>query len=182
MKSPFVAAIVVSLLVLCESSAQAQHKSVVYFTHPTAATGPSYIFANNDPNFKVLTGGKCGQPYLSGSFMGMADPSIKDPTQVCGWGKVYQVPDSDKVGKPGNPQTGKPGETGTAPLSILPIEAPMPVEEGAQADAARIIRDMLPRLDKSDGDKMPVIIQIRERILTMDVNNTLKYLPKRHTR
>ena len=165
MKSAFVAAIVVSLLVLCVTSAQAQHQSIVYFTHPTPQTGKSYTFDTKDPNFHILTGGKCGQPYLAGSFRGMADPSIKDPTLVCGWGKVY---DADK-----------PGQTGTAPLSILPIEAPMPVEEGAQADAARIIREMLPRLDKSDGDKVPVIIQIRERILTMDVNNTLKYLPKR---
>ena len=158
------------------NSAFAHHQSIVYFTHPTPATGKSYTFATGDRNFHVFNGGKCGQPYLGGSFQGMPDPRKKDPTQVCGWGKVYIIIDG--------PGGGDTGDTGPAPVSILPIEAPMPVESsgGAAVDAAKLIRDMLPKIVKSDGDKMPVVIQIRDTIRSLDVLNGAKSTPKRQAR
>lgn len=140
--------------------------------HPTGgggATGKSLTFNWGDPSHKVEYSKACGNFYLAGFAFGHEDPHIKDPKAVCGHGIIFFIP------------TGGNGNTGPQPLSILPIEAPMPIEPGqaSAADAAKLIREMLPRLDKTDGDNMPIVIQMRDSIRRIDVLNGTKFMPKR---
>ncbi|HEV8378169.1 MAG TPA: hypothetical protein VGP99_04915 [Tepidisphaeraceae bacterium] len=162
------------LIVVFVSRAALAGKGPAYVgtdNHPTGgpgATNQQVIFHLGDKGFHVEGPGKCGHLFLGGFAFGHPDPRLSDKNAVCGHGYVIRL---------------LPPITGPAPLSILPIEPPMPVESGAQAvDAARLIRDMLPRLDKSDGDTAPVVLQIRDRILSMDVTNGYKFMPKRQPR
>jgi hypothetical protein len=132
--------------------------------HPTGgagATGNRIRLKQGDP--RIQGPGKCGDLFLGGFAFGHPDPRIKDPSAVCGHGLVIPL---------------FPSINGPAPLSILPIEAPMPVE----GDAANVIRDLLPKIDKSDGDRMPVVIQIRDTIRSLDVLNGAKSTPRRQVR
>ena len=96
------------------------------------------------------------------------NPQDADPKAVCGHGYVTIV---------------GPPSTAPTPVSILPIQAPMPMEPGGSAivDAARFIREMLPRLDKIDGDKLPGIVQLRESIQRIDARNGSRTIPLRQT-
>jgi hypothetical protein len=178
MKPTLLVALTSGILLIGVESAQAgktqagktQDPWLVFDTHPTGgpgATGEHMTFDFNDP--RIEGPGKCGHMFLGGFAFGHPDPRIKNPEAVCGHG--YAAPAG-------------PPHTGPAPLSILPIEAPMPVESGSASavDAAKLIRDMLPKIDKSDGDKMPVVIQIRDTIRSLDVLSSAKSTPKRQVR
>jgi len=176
----FVAIVLAVLLVAADGAragkAQNEHW-LVFDNHPTGgtgATGQKETFALDDS--RIEGPGKCGHMFLGGTAFGHPDPRIKDPSAVCAHGIAARAPGPVSGGPQG-------GETGPVPLSILPIEAPMPVEGGsASVDAARLIRDMLPKIDKSDGDKMPVVIQIRDTIRSLDVLSSAKNTPKRQAR
>ena len=151
--------------------AAAEHKSVVNETHPTGgpgALGKTLEFNTGDPAFRIVPPGKggCNGPSLHGFAFGHPDPQKKDPAAVCGHGLVFIITEP---------------KGSSAPLSILPIEAPMPVasSRGLTAlESARLIRDMLPKLDKSEGDHAPVVMDIRRSITAMDAAKARKNMPK----
>jgi hypothetical protein len=137
--------------------------------HPTGgagATGNRLTLKQGDP--RIQGPGKCGNLFLGGFAFGHPDPRIKDPSAVCGHGLVIRL---------------HAPITGPAPLSILPIEAPMPVESGGSAaDAAKLIRDMLPKLDKAEGDQVAAVVQLRQNLRAMDSLISIKSTPKRQPR
>jgi hypothetical protein len=169
MKASIRAAIVSVLVLLCSSLASAKHKSEVTDDHyPVGGKGATYqvlVIDSDDP--RIQGPGKCGAFFLGGFALGHPDPRLTNPNAVCGHGIVSV--------------RGHGIDTGRPPISVLPVEAPIPAAPGAEVtmDSAQIIRDLLPRLDKSEGDKMPVVLQIRNSILFLDARNSGKTPPKR---
>jgi len=146
---------------------------LVFDTHKPGtgkgATGDHIILRIGDPNFKVEGPGKCGNLFLGGFAFGHPDPRLKDPTAICGHGVVAIV---------------TVGDTGRPPLSILPIEAPMPDEFAGEVtlDSAQLIRSFLPRLDRSEGDSQPVVMQMRKDVQLLDVVKASKAIPQRQSK
>ncbi len=162
------------LVVICSSTAFARDVVLYVVTdnHPTGGPGKTnhqFTFQKGDPRFQVKGPGKCGDLYLGGFAFGHPSPHRDDPSAVCGHGYVLHLTFA---------------RTGPSPVSILPIQAPMPLEENATtaADAAKVIRELLPRLDKSDGDRLPEVVHLRDVIRTIDVLNGVKAIPKRQVR
>jgi hypothetical protein len=157
-------------MVFTATAAFADHERVVFDNHAgrPGGTGKRRTFDLGDPRYQVEPPGKCGEPFLGGTAFGHPDPRFKDPKAVCGHGIVFILT--------------KPHE-GRRPLLILPISTtPVAPGQGARqaiaVDPARLVREHLPRLDAVSGDGIPVIVELRNAIRSLDVARALKHLPR----
>jgi hypothetical protein len=138
-------------------------------------TGQEATFQTENKNYQLKYSDSCrtssanyGHFFLGGFAFGHPDPSIKDPKALCGHGIARLV---------------EPPSQGTPPLLIMPVTSPVDPEAEnplqAVADATKVIREQLPRLDKAEGDTVPKVVELRKVLVASDAAKAVKSLPKR---